>query len=42
MPVYLRNFYTGELIKAKKEEQKDLKKLQRKSKNISRSNIPKR
>ena len=35
MPVYLRNFYVKELIKVKKEEEKQAKKQNPKSKGVS-------
>ena len=44
MPIYLRNFYVQQLLKTKKEEQKEAEKAQRKtsSKGVSRPSIPRR
>ena len=39
MPVYLRNFYNKKLLSTKKEENKEAKKVQRKSKIPSRAAI---
>ncbi len=36
MPIYLRNFYYQELLGAKKSEQENIQKAQRKHKSISR------
>ena len=40
MPTYLRNFYSQQLIKVKKEEKKEMDKTTKKSSNINRPNIP--
>jgi hypothetical protein len=42
MPTYLRNFYVQQLIKVKKEEKAEMDKSTKKSKGISRPNIPQR
>jgi len=39
MPTYLRRFYLGELIKVKKEENKQVEKANKKIPNPQRSNI---
>ena len=43
MPTYLRNFYMQQLVKAKKEEQAQMDKANKKpSSSINRPNIPRR
>ena len=42
MPTFLRNFYSQQLIKVKKEEKVEMDKSTKKSKGISRPNIPQR
>jgi hypothetical protein len=42
MPTYLRNFYVQQLVKVKKEEKEQTDKANKKSKGISRPNIPQR
>ena len=44
MPIYLRNFYVQQLLKTKKEEQKQMDNAQKgtKSKGVSRPSIPRR
>ena len=39
MPVYLRKFYLNKLIEAKNEEQKEIDKANKQSKNVQRPNI---
>ena len=39
MPTYLRKFYYEKLVKVKKEEEKQMKKTQSKTKSVSRPNI---
>ena len=39
MPIYLRNFYYKQLLETKKEENKQAKKEQRKSKGVSKPAI---
>ena len=41
MPVYLRNFYMQQLLKVKKEEKKQMDKMNKKP-SMSRPNIPRR
>jgi len=40
MPVYLRTFYYGQLVDAKKKENEKIEKANKKSSNISRPKIP--
>ena len=42
MPTYLRNFYSQQLLKVKKEEKKQMDKAQKKPSGISRPGIPRR
>jgi hypothetical protein len=42
MPVYLRTFYAQQLIKAKKEEEKQMKKAQGKGNSPHSANIPRK
>tara|TARA_Y100000310_G_scaffold290369_1_gene317503 strand:+ start:115 stop:243 length:129 start_codon:yes stop_codon:yes gene_type:complete len=42
MPTYLRNFYSQQLLKVKKEEQKQMNKANKKPSGISSPNIPRR
>jgi hypothetical protein len=43
MPTYLRNFYSQQLVKVKKEEQKQMDKANKKSSpSIKRPGIPRR
>ena len=42
MPTYLRNFYSQQLLKVKKEEKKEMDKVNKKpSSSVHRPNIPK-
>jgi len=43
MPTYLRNFYSQQLLKVKKEEKKEMDKANKKpSSSVRRPNIPRR
>ena len=42
MPTYLRNFYSQQLLKIKREEKKEIDKANKKPSSINRPNIPRR